>query len=236
MREGKAAGVLPTNHARVLRVVPGLGLDARSWAPTLRHLSCAAEVTLLPGYGLRAGPDAELSPAALAASVIGRAAAGSRGVLVGHSSGCQVAARVACAAPALVSGLVLVGPTTDPRAQGWRQLAQRWLRTAAHEDPRQLPVLLRQYADTGLQVMARAMAAARLDPIQDVLAAVECPVLVVRGAHDRICPEDWAASLGRCETLTGGGHMVPWTHGRAVARCVERFFEEDGTTPGRATL
>jgi pimeloyl-ACP methyl ester carboxylesterase len=212
-----------------LRIIPGLGLDGRSWAPTLSHLRWPARVVALPAYGLPAGPDVDLSPAALAERAISCLAAHRPVVLAGHSSGCQVAAHVAARAPHLVNRVVLVGPTTDPRAPGWRHLAQRWLRTAAHEDPRQVPDLVRQYAATGLRVMARAMDAARRDRIQDTLGAAECPVLVVRGPDDRICPEDWATSLGRTDTLPEGGHMVPRTQGRDVAERIKRFVEDEGT-------
>lgn len=231
----------PDDTAARLLIVPGLGLDARSWAPTVRHLRRPADVLVLPGYGRPAARSADLSPAALAEAVLadGRLRQGAeRGpiVLAGHSSGCQVAAHVAALAPRLVDRLVLVAPTTDPRSGGWVDLAQRWLRTAAHEDPRQVPLLAQQYAVTGLRVMARAMDAARRDRIDAALAQVPCPVLVVRGPQDRICPPDWAGSLARTVTLDGGGHMVPWTQGRAVARCVENFVGDPGTTQGGPPL
>src|SRR3712207_2997316 len=86
-----------------LVIVPGLGLDARSWAPTLRHLGWPSRVLLLPGYGLRAPAHADLSPRTLAEAVLaddslGRLADRGPIVLAGHSSGCQVAARVAAQA------------------------------------------------------------------------------------------------------------------------------------------
>ena len=213
---GRPAGVRPT-----LVVVPGLGLDARSWTPTLRHLHRAggfslAEVCLLPGSGLRGDRRTDLSPAALAERVLAVLPAGPV-VLAGHSSGCQVVAHAVRAASGPVAGVVLVAPTTDPRASRWDQLGRRWWRTAVHEDPRQLPALVRQYAATGPVTMARAAGAARRDRIDRVLAEVTCEVLVVRGPHDRLCPEEWARSLGRTETLPAGGHMVPWTHGGEVA-------------------
>jgi len=224
-----------------LVIVPGLGLDARSWAPTLRHLGWPSRVLLLPGYGLRAPAHADLSPRTLAEAVLaddslGRLADRGPIVLAGHSSGCQVAARVAAQAGELVDRLVLVAPTTDPRARGWALLAQRWLRTASHEDPRQVPQLVQQYAATGIGVMARAMDAARHDPIRDALGRLRCPLLVLRGPRDRISPRDWAAALGPTVTLPAGGHMVPWTQGRAVARCIENFRADEGTTPGASPL
>jgi pimeloyl-ACP methyl ester carboxylesterase len=113
---------------------------------------------------------------------------------------------------------VLVGPSTDPRAAGWAGLAGRWLRTALHERPDQLPWLVRDYTHSGLPAMKRAMDAARRDRIDRVLPGLSCPVLVVRGRHDRISPADWVADLaalapaGRVRTLPAGAHMVPLTH------------------------
>ena len=140
-----------------------------------------------------------------------------------------MAAHAAGAYGAAVAGLVLVGPTTDPRAGSWPGLARRWLRTAAHEDPRQVPRLVAQYRRTGLGSMARGMDAARRDDLPAVLEALRgergLPVLVLRGRQDRICPQDWAETLAAwCVTLAGGAHMVPTTHGDAVALAVDRFM------------
>jgi pimeloyl-ACP methyl ester carboxylesterase len=155
-----------------------------------------------------------------------RLAAGLPGatVLVGHSASCQVVARAAALAPDRVTGLVLVGPTTDPRARSWPRLAARWLRTAAHEHPAQVPFLARSYPHVGLVGMGRAMEAARRQDIRVDVGAVRCPVLVVRGRHDRICPERWSRDLvavappgSRAVTLPRGAHMVPLTHGDVLA-------------------
>lgn len=211
-----------------LVVVPGLGLGPEAWAPSLDRLpSLPREVVPLPGYGLP-GNGADLHPRALASTVL--EAVGNRTVvLAGHSASCQVVAHAAAIAPDRVAGLVLVGPTTDPRAASWPALAQRWLRTAAHETPRQVPSLVRQYARTTLRSMLAAMEQARGDRIDRALGATSVPVLVLRGRHDRICPEDWARCLaglspsGVVETLPAGGHMVPLTHGALVAPVVAEF-------------
>src|SRR3712207_1001991 len=209
-----------------LLLLPGVGLDAEAWEPTVRHLRQRSAfrgitVLLLPGYGMLAGRDDDLAPATLARAVSERLGGAGPTVLAGHSASCQVVAHAAARAGGAVTGLCLVGPTTDPRARGWTSLARRWLATARHEQLGQVPSLWRQYRRTTLRSMARAMNAARYDDIEDTLHRVDCPVLVVRGVHDRICPADWAARVGAPVTLPVGGHMVPLTDGASVAEVLE---------------
>jgi pimeloyl-ACP methyl ester carboxylesterase len=74
------------------------------------------------------------------------------------------------------------------------------------------------------------MGAARRHRIESPLLAASCPVLVLRGPHDRIAPADWVATLARITahgtavTLAAGAHMVPLTEPEAVAACVARFL------------
>ena len=72
-------------------------------------------------------------------------------------------------------------------------LLDRWCppdATARHESAGEVPTLVRQYARTGLWTMARAMDAARRDDVRESVRGSRCPVLVVRGPRDRICPAD----------------------------------------------
>jgi pimeloyl-ACP methyl ester carboxylesterase len=230
-----------------LVLVPGLGLDAESWSPTVRALhrsgtvdGDSARTVLLPGYGQPGRARQRLSPEVLARAVIDQLDPRRPVLLLGLSAGCQVAAHVALQAPDRVAALVLVGPTTDPRAPTWPRLVRRWVATACFERPQQLPALVRQYRRTGVVTMARALDAARRDRVQDVLPQLACPVLVVRGAHDRIAPQDWVASLTdgpgtdatgngaqrRWVTLAAGAHMVPFTHGELVAGAVGDFLAD----------
>jgi pimeloyl-ACP methyl ester carboxylesterase len=217
-----------------LVLVPGLGLGPEAWQPTLAALDCGSSpglrtaVVPLPGYGVPADRSADLRPEALAGRLLEQVPQQGRFVLAGHSASCQVVARAAGQAPYRVAGLLLVGPTTDPRARGWPRLAGRWLATAARERPGQVPALVRQYRRTTLRSMARAMEAARWDRIDETLSSVDCPALVVRGRHDRICPQGWAESLTRTVTLPAGGHMVPLTHGALVARAVGELVARVG--------
>ncbi len=229
--------------------VPGLGLDDAAWRPTLQALQALdpdgsrrrhAVVPLL-GYGVRATRRDDLRPSALAENLVEELVEEPVGgrrtdppapvALLAHSASCQIAAHAARLAPDRVCAVVLVGPTTDPRAPSWPRLMGRWLRTATWERPGQVPSLVRMYSRTGLSTMARAMDVARRDDVRETLRQVRCPVLVIRGRHDRICPEDWAATLAatapagsRAVTLERGGHMVPLTHGKLVADAVEGFL------------
>ena len=202
-----------------LVLVPGLGLGPEAWQPTVAALDSPIRATTIPleGYGVPATRSSDLRPEVLAGRLLEQLPAQERLVLAGHSASCQVVAHAARQAPYRVAGLLLVGPTTDPRARGWARLAGRWLATAVHERPGQVPALVRQYHRTTVSTMARAMDAARRDRIEETLAPVSCPVMVVRGHHDRICPEGWARSLATTVTLPAGGHMVPLTHGDLVA-------------------
>lgn len=236
---------MDTGTASIL--LPGLGLGAAAWQPTVRGLLAHGwvidhgAVRPLLGYGLAAGRRDDLRPRALAERLVDEWPAGpGPAVLMGHSASCQVAVHVAVLVPHRVVGLVLVGPTTDPRAATWPRLARRWLATARHEPPWQVPALLRQYRRTGLRTMGRAMDAARTDRIEHEIAAVTCPVLVLRGRHDAIAPSDWTGRLAagpdrRAVTLAAGGHMVPLTCGGSVAAEIDAFGTAHWGSRGPAT-
>ncbi len=213
--------------------VPGLGLSVAVARGALDRLpGVDRDVVLLPAFGRRAPRDTDPAPGPLADLLLAALPDGGRVVLVGHSASCQVVAEAARRAPDRVTALVLVGPTTDPRAATWPALVRRWLRTAVHERPGQIPLLVRAYARTGLVSMARGMDAARHHHLDHVLPGVPCPVLVVRGRDDAICPADWAAALAAAapqavaQTLPEGAHMVPVTHPAALAARIAAFLTE----------
>lgn len=216
--------------------VPGLGLSVDGWrAPALLlagRSGAGTAVVALPAHGLPACRDEPLDPVSSAQRLLARLDAMGTGpvVLAGHSASCQIVAEVARRVPARVRALVLVGPTTDPRAPTWPRLAGRWLATARHERLGQVPLLLRDYSHSGLVSFARSMDAARRHALVPVLAGIDHPVLVVRGCHDHIAPADWLDHLAalrpgiRAVTLLAGGHMVPITHPQELAWAVLPFL------------
>jgi pimeloyl-ACP methyl ester carboxylesterase len=195
--------------------VPGLGLDGRSSA-RLREL-LPARVVLLPGMGL-AGPVPSVD--GLAARLLAELGEGPV-VLTGHSQSCQVA--VAAARDPRVVAVVLLGPTTDPRLRSAAGLARQWVRTAVHEPLGAVPVVVTQWWRTGPRSMLALFRTAAPDSIDARVAAVQVPVVVVRGTRDRLCPHDWAAHVaaaaphGQLVEVPGAAHMTPQTHPREIA-------------------
>lgn len=181
----------------------------------------AAEVVPLPGMGQRAPVP---STDDLAARLLAELGPGPV-LLVGHSQSCPVGA--AAAADPRVRGVLLLGPTTDPRMRRLRVLVSRWLRTAVQEPPWQLPLVLAQWLHTGPRAMAALWRSLAPDRIDARLAGVGVPVLVVRGTQDALCPHDWAASLAGCAPrgqlveLPGAAHMTVQTRPDDVARLVD---------------
>lgn len=201
-------------------LVPGLGLDARSWSGVLSRLpaSFPATVLHLPGMGRRKQVPALET---LAGKVIERLGAGPV-LLAGHSQSCQVVAAVAERDPR-VAAVVLLGPTTDPRLRRAGGLVSAWLRTAVREPWRQAPRVLAQWLRTGPRAMVALWRRAAPDRIDHRLRRVAVPVLVVRGSRDALCPADWAASVaaaaaqGRLVEIDGAAHMTVQTHAAQVA-------------------
>lgn len=212
----------------------GLGLlpDAPVPAARLLSRSFGSVVLPLPVFGETGRGTRELGPHASAHRVVRRLTAlgATRAVLVGHSASCQVAVEVARLRPDLVGGLVLLGPTTDPRGATWPRLISRFARTAVHETPRQIPVLAHSYPRTGIAAFVRAMNGARRHDIRAALAGVTVPVLVVTGPYDRIAPADWIAAVaaaapdGRAVLLPIGAHMLPLTDPRPLVEVLEPFL------------
>ncbi|GAA4799900.1 hypothetical protein GCM10023200_40990 [Actinomycetospora chlora] len=218
--------------------VPGLGLTARGWTAVTEalHSALPAVVVTLPAFGLPAPRGQALDPASLADLLAARIAdqgllADGPVVLMGHSASGQVVAEVARRHPHAVRALVLVGPTTDPRIAPRPRLVSRWLRTAAREDPRRVPEMLREYATTRLSGFARALRAARRRDLRATLAATDVPVLVARGPHDRLATAGWAAALAAVRpgvevaTTARGAHMLPLTRPGELAGLVEAFSQ-----------
>ncbi|MEV1292040.1 alpha/beta hydrolase [Pseudonocardia sp. NPDC049635] len=214
--------------------VPGLGLSVQGWAPTLSRLGPGrgTAAVALPAFGAPARRGTALDPATSAERLLGHLDDLGTGpvALLGHSASCQVVVEAARSAPDRVTALVLVGPTTDPAARSWASMVRRWVRTVRGEPLHQVPQLLRDYAHSGLAGFVRALDRSRRHRIEQMLPALEHPVLLVRGDRDRLCPRGWLDRLAErpaptsIRTVPGAAHMAPLTHPDELAAILRPFL------------
>ncbi|WP_244132043.1 alpha/beta fold hydrolase [Burkholderia plantarii] len=169
-------------------------------------------------------------------------------VLVGHSMGGKVAQLLASRRPRGLRGLVLVAPSPPvathlPDAERAALLAAydtresvAWVLDHVLTATRLAPALREQVIADSLRGAAPAReawpnAAMREDLAAEV-AAIDVPVCVIAGEHDRVDPVDtlrrallpWIPGA-RLQVLPGVGHLSPLEAPREVAAAIGRFVE-----------
>lgn len=217
-------------------LVHGFVISNRYMRPTLRRVALAAECWApdLPGHGRSDTPRTPCSVPGYADALLDwmTAAGIPRALLVGNSLGCQVIAHAAAKAPGRVAGLVLAGPTVDARARTVRAQVGRLLRDALRERPSLWLLELLDLLRVGprrVVAMIRATLADRIEAVLPEVAAAGIPTLVVRGEHDPLVPDDWAARVaalagaGPPVVIAGAPHGVNYDAPEALATLVLAF-------------
>lgn len=186
-----------------------------------------------PGFGRsgrgRAVPSLESQAAALAAVL--EATGGRPAVVVGHSLGAPIAARLAVDRPDLVAGLVLVAPSLDPALERWR-----WFNVAASWRAIQwlLPV------DWVTSNRELAPLADELELLRPLWSRIEAPVVVVQGGRDELVP---AANAEFAERVLAGarlevhrypedGHFILWQRPETVREPILELLDRARLGPG----
>lgn len=180
-----------------LVLIPGMGCPGYL-APWARQSAEWTRATILdlPGWHHR-------RPRSCAPSLTGVAAATARWlqvteqtdvVLVGHSTGSQSALRVAMPVPELLRGVVLAGPTFEPGTRTPSRVVRR-SPTLVREAPGEVPAVLPSYLRSGGLPLLRFLLSALPDRPEDVIAAVDVPLLVMTGQDDGFAPPAWAHRL-----------------------------------------
>ena len=215
-------------------VVPGLAV-ADYLEPALCALGAwtRAQLVELPGFSGSGEPPHPLDVGQFADAVVQWLDGSGLGrvVLAGHSSGTQVAARVAVRRPDVVRALVLASPTMDPRFRSTRRILLAWRRN----HPLELPSLDEQHTSerqrAGWRRVRHALKVHLADALEDVVPHVQVPVLVLHGDQDRLCTDEWARELaglapdGRFRAVPGA-HSFVWTTPDAWSAPIERLTRE----------
>jgi pimeloyl-ACP methyl ester carboxylesterase len=204
-------------------LLPGLGAPSYLY-PWLEQTATWTRGTVLDLPGWRGGRGRS-SPSTVEG--VGVAAAGwleTRArrdiVLVGHSSGAQSAIHTARLVPGRLAGLVLVGPTLDPRARHLPNLLVRLLLTVIHERLSELPAVLPWYVRSGGLSWLRLVGSVITDRPENGVRTLDLPVQVLSGELDRFAPPGWSSHLaglasGRY-TMLPGAHNACYTAPRAT--------------------
>ncbi|SHN74731.1 alpha/beta fold hydrolase [Cryptosporangium aurantiacum] len=125
-------------------------------------------------------------------------------VLGGHSSGTQIAAAAAVGRTDVVL-VLLVSPIVDPAARSVLRLGARWLSDGRQEKPGLISWQWPEWREAGPRRIVHLIRTHLRYRIEEPLARLETPALVLRGSEDRLGTPDWCRRLA---ALTPGGRYV----------------------------
>jgi len=218
-------------------LVHGMAVSHRYLMPLAALLADHHPVRVvdLPGFGLSEDPGRIEDVGALADRLVAwlRATGTAPAAVLGNSFGCQVAVDLAVRHPDLVRSLVLVGPTMDPDAPTMPRQTLRWLRGLPHEDPSQLPVILRDFCKAGPVRAWRTFRIALDDHVERKLPKVAVPTLVTRGAKEAVAPQRWVREAvrllpqGEMAVVPDSPHDATYSTPKELAALVLPFLERN---------
>lgn len=217
-------------------LVHGIGVSSRSYGPTAAELARSGNVHLidLPGYGASPRPGHDVGIAEHAASVAWyiRESGLERPVVVGHSMGTQVVAQLAVDEPDLIGRLVLIAPVLWPDARRfWRAVGMLAV-DGTREPPIVTLLAINDYLfRAGVPYMIEQTPHLIGHRMEEVMAEVRVPTLVIGGHADPIVPLEWAQQIadtvehGRFEAVKGP-HVAMFTDAAHVASLIAGFARE----------
>ena len=209
----------------LVRGTPG---SAAAWADYLLSPPPDVEALALdrPGFGRRGPQAAVTSLADQAAAVLALMPDdGRRVVLLGHSLGGSIVARVAADHPERVAGLVLLAASLDPTLEAIHPMQHvgAWALVK--------PLLPRVLRNANAELMALK---AELEALAVVLSRITAKVVIVHGTQDSLVPVANVAFMqahltgARClktVLLEGQNHFLPWNSEASVRDAIRMAME-----------
>ncbi len=229
-RELFAAEIGPKDAPPVLYLhgSPGSWDDAAALMIDPRLIERARIISVdRPGFGKSGYGQLETSlarQAKMLAGVLAQAAPGRPAIVVGHSLGGPVAARLAMDDPQAVAGLVLVAGSIDPALEKitWYQKAARWPIVRSI-----VPDMLKLANDEILPLKGE------LEEMKPLWAGLKMPVVVIQGDTDSLVPPANADFAQRMLTaapvhmmrVPKQGHLIPWERPDLIRDAIVRLLD-----------
>lgn len=209
-------------------LVHGLGVSRRYFGPLQRVLAADRRVVApdLPGFGRSPAPGAALSieeHATVLEELLVRRGI-ERPVLIGHSLGAQVVTEVAARNPGLAARIVLIGPVVEPGTRSAVRQAWRLVRDTRFETVSTNAIMMTDWLRCGLPQYLATVPSMIAYRLEDRLAGVTAPVVLVRGEHDPVAPIDYlerlALRVAQADVVEvpHEGHVVMYRSPERVAR------------------
>jgi pimeloyl-ACP methyl ester carboxylesterase len=150
-----------------------------------------------------------------------------RPVVVGHSSGTQVAAWTGVLREG-VGAVGLASPTIDPSVRSLPKLLYAWRRDAREPSPGLEESHVPEWKRAGPRGVAHLVRVHLRDHLEDQVARLSVPVLILRARHDHLSTVDWMDELvdlsGAAECVAmPGAHAFVWVHPRAWSSPLEEL-------------
>lgn len=212
--------VLGYRQPGVLPVVVVQGMAVSDYLlPACAALAEWTEVHLfdVPGFAGSGQPTRRLDVRGYGEALVHwlEAAGLDRAIVVGHSSGTQVAAWAGVLAPERVGAVGLASPTIDPVARRLPKLLVRWRLDARSPSPGLETNHLPEWKRAGVRGFAHLVKVHLRDHIEEQVSRLEVPVLVIRAKGDRLTTDRWVrdlAGLADGELVeVEGAHAFVWT-------------------------
>jgi pimeloyl-ACP methyl ester carboxylesterase len=158
-------------------------------------------------------------------------------VLIGHSMGSQWVTELAAQRPALARSVVLIGPVADNEHRSVFAQSAALGRDILGEPLDANASVAVDYLRCGPAWYMRQLRFMLDYPIEQRVAALTMPVLVVRGGNDPIAGPAWcrrlrdSAQAGTLVVIPGHRHVVQFTAPRAVASAIRAYLPEPSAPP-----
>lgn len=226
-------------------LIHGIGVSSRYFRPLAKELARTATVhnIELPGHGSTPKPRRTLSVPDYARAVWDALdeLGADRPILVGHSMGCQIAVEMVNMRATAAPRLVLLGPTNYPPERGFWLQALRLGQDTLREPWRINAVVLSDYIFRCRPPWYfRTVPAMLSNHIENGMANVQVPVVVVRGIKDPIVPAAWTSALahlapqGSMAQIDDESHVMMYRSAAEVAALCRAPASHGSSRPGDA--